>query len=164
MCVVVGRWIKLYQASARTEYICSAKWTIHNLEPHTFTHKHHRKHQCVIINKAFLCVFDHYKVIRGGDGSAGLAIRHPNGQLVKAYEWLPSSDYSEPTSTGGYYAICLDNQFSRFASKLVNIYITVIKYDQWTKYAQEIEGLQLNMQNFTVIEIPINAFFSLHSN
>lgn len=89
-------------------------------------------------------------MIRGGDGNAGLAIRHPNGQLVKAYEWLPSSDYSEPSSTGGYYAICLDNQFSRFASKLVNIYITVIKYDQWTKYAQEIEGLQLNMQNFTV--------------
>lgn len=98
----------------------------------------------------FLYIFNHQKVIRGGDGSAGLAIRHPNGQLVKAYEWLPSSDYSEPTSTGGYYAICLDNQFSRFASKLVNIYITVIKYDQWTKYAQEIEGLQLNMQNFTV--------------
>lgn len=90
------------------------------------------------------------QVIRGGDGKAGLAIRHPNGQLVKAYEWLPTSDYSEPSSTGGYYAICLDNQFSRFASKLVNIYITVIKYDQWTKYAQEIEGLQLNMQNFTV--------------
>lgn len=89
-------------------------------------------------------------MIRGGDGSAGLAIRHPNGQLVKAYEWLPSSDYSEASSTGGYYGICLDNQFSRFASKLVNIYITVIKYDQWTKYAQEIEGLQLNMQNFTV--------------
>lgn len=93
---------------------------------------------------------DQNQVIRGGDGKAGLAIRHPNGQLVKAYEWLPTSDYSEPSSTGGYYAICLDNQFSRFASKLVNIYITVIKYDQWTKYAQEIEGLQLNMQNFTV--------------
>lgn len=90
------------------------------------------------------------QVIRGGDGSAGFAVRHPNGQLVKAYEWLPSSDYSEPTSTGGYYAVCLDNQFSRFASKLVNIYMTVIKYDEWQKYAQELEGLQLNIQNFTV--------------
>lgn len=105
-----------------------------------------------ITDASIYVIYTHtfYQVIRGGDGKAGLAIRHPNGQLVKAYEWLPSSDYSEPSSTGGYYAICLDNQFSRFASKLVNIYITVIKYDQWTKYAQEIEGLQLNMQNFTV--------------
>lgn len=97
-----------------------------------------------------VCIRKIIQVIRGGDGNAGFAVRHPNGQLVKAYEWLPSSEYSEPTSTGGYYAVCLDNQFSRFASKLVNIYITVIKYDQWTKYAQEIEGLQLDMQNFTV--------------
>lgn len=89
-------------------------------------------------------------MIRGGDGNAGFAVRHPNGQLVKAYEWLPSSDYSEPAAAEGYYAVCLDNQFSRFASKLVNIYMTVIKYDEWQKYAQEIEGLQLNIQNFTV--------------
>lgn len=109
-----------------------------------------------------------FQVIRGGDGKAGLAIRHPNGQLVKAYEWLPTSDYSEPSSTGGYYAICLDNQFSRFASKLVNIYITVIKYDQWTKYAQEIEGLQLNMQNFTAtigtVERNINGMLQYQSH
>lgn len=90
------------------------------------------------------------QVIRGGDGNAGFAVRDPNGQLVKAYEWLPSSDYSAPTAIEGHYAVCLDNQFSRFASKLVNIYMTVIKYDEWQRYAQELEGLQLNIQNFTV--------------
>lgn len=104
-----------------------------------------RKHDSILKMFHFFA-----QVINGGDGKAGLAIKHPNGQLVKPYEWLPSSEYSEPSATGGYYGICLDNQFSRFASKLVNIYITVIKYDQWTKYAQEIEGLKLNMQNFTV--------------
>lgn len=82
---------------------------------------------------------------------AGFAVRHPSGNIVKPYEWLPTSDYTEQASTGGYYAICLDNQFSRFAGKLVNIYITVIKYDEWTKYAKEIEDLQLDLQNFTVI-------------
>lgn len=94
--------------------------------------------------------FEWLKVIRGGDGNAGFAVRHPNGQIVKPYQWLPSSDYSEQTSTGGYYAVCLDNQFSRFASKLVNIYITVIKYDEWDKYAKEIEALNVDIQNFTV--------------
>lgn len=90
------------------------------------------------------------QVIRGGDGMAGFAVRHPNGQVVKPYQWQPSAEYTEQASVGGYYAVCLDNQFSRFAGKLVNIYITVIKYEEWAKYAKEIEGLQLNIQNFTV--------------
>lgn len=89
-------------------------------------------------------------MIRGGDGMAGFAVRHPNGQIVQPYQWIATSAYTDAQSTGGYYAICLDNQFSRFASKTVNIYITVIKYDEWDKYTKEIEALQLNMQNFTV--------------
>ncbi|XP_055686131.1 transmembrane emp24 domain-containing protein 6 [Lutzomyia longipalpis] len=90
-----------------------------------------------------------FQVIRGGDGMAGFAVRHPNGQVVHPYQWQPSSEYSDQSSTGGYYSICVDNQFSRFAGKLVNIYITVIKYDEWDKYAKEIEELQLNIHNFT---------------
>lgn len=90
------------------------------------------------------------QVIRGGDGMAGFAVRHPDGRVVKPYQWQPSAEYTEQAAVGGYYAICLDNQFSRFAGKLVNIYITVIKYEEWAKYAKEIEGLQLNIQNFTV--------------
>jgi len=109
-----------------------------------------------------------FQVIRGGDGNAGFAVRHPNGQIVKPYQWLPSSDYNEQTSTGGYYAVCLDNQFSRFASKLVNIYITVIKYDEWDKYAKEIESLNLNMQNFSsvinTVERRINDMFLFQSH
>lgn len=81
---------------------------------------------------------------------AGFAVRHPSGQVVRPYQWQQTADYTEQSSVGGYYAICIDNQYSRFASKLVNLYITVIKYDEWSKYAEEIEGLQVNMQNFTV--------------
>jgi len=59
---------------------------------------------------------------------AGFAVRHPNGQIVHAYQWKPSAEYQDQTSSGGYYAVCVDNQFSRFAAKLVNLYITVIRY------------------------------------
>ncbi|GAB0098226.1 Transmembrane emp24 domain-containing protein [Sergentomyia squamirostris] len=90
-----------------------------------------------------------FQVIRGGDGMAGFAVRHPSGQIVHPYQWQPSSEYTDQTSTGGYYSVCVDNQFSRFAGKLVNIYITVIRYDEWDKYAKEIEELQLNIHNFT---------------
>jgi hypothetical protein len=82
---------------------------------------------------------------------AGFGVKHPNGQIVHPYQWQANSDYTDPSSTGGYYSICVDNQFSRFASKLVNLYITVVKYDDWEKFTKEIEDLNLNMANFTQV-------------
>lgn len=90
---------------------------------------------------------------------AGFAVRHPSGQIVHPYQWQANSEYTDQTSTGGYYGVCIDNQFSRFAGKLVNMYITVIKYEEWDKYAKEIEALQLDMQNFTVSENGKKFFF-----
>ncbi|XP_061398953.1 transmembrane emp24 domain-containing protein 6 [Musca vetustissima] len=90
-----------------------------------------------------------FSVVRGGDGMAGFAVRNPAGTIVKPYQWQATADYTDQVSPGGYYSVCIDNQFSRFAGKLVNIYITVVKYDAWDKYAKEIEALQLNMENFT---------------
>lgn len=81
---------------------------------------------------------------------AGFAVRHPSGQIVHPYQWRASSEYQDERSTGGYYSVCIDNQFSRFADKLVNLYITVVRYDQWEKYAKELEEINLNMENFTV--------------
>lgn len=108
-----------------------------------------------------------FSVVRGGDGMAGFAVRNPENQIVKPYQWQATADYTEQTSPGGYYSVCIDNQFSRFAGKLVNIYITVVKYDAWDKYAKEIEELQLNLQNFTVtigtVERNINDMLSYQS-
>lgn len=81
---------------------------------------------------------------------AGFAVRHPNGQIVHPYQWKASGEYQDQSSTGGYYAVCIDNQFSRFADKLVNLYLTVVRYDQWDKYTKEIEEINMNMENFTV--------------
>lgn len=91
-----------------------------------------------------------FKVLRGGDGMAGFAVRHPNGQIVHPYQWKANSEYQDQSSSGGYYAVCIDNQFSRFADKLVNLYLTVVRYDQWDKYTKEIEDINMNMENFTV--------------
>jgi len=91
------------------------------------------------------------QVIRGGDGMAGFAVKHPSGQMVHPYQWQAQSDYTDNQSTGGYYSICIDNQFSRFAAKLINLYITVVKYDDWEKFTKEIEDLNLNIQNFTQV-------------
>jgi len=69
-----------------------------------------------------------FQVLRGGDGQAGFAVRHPNGNIVHPYAWKAQSDYQETSSAGGYYGVCVDNQFSRFASKLVNLYITTFRF------------------------------------
>lgn len=81
---------------------------------------------------------------------AGFQVRDPKGTIVKPYEWQTNADYTDSAAIGGYYAVCLDNQFSRFASKLINVYLTVVRYDDWEKFTKEIESLNLNMQNFTV--------------
>ncbi|CAB0028770.1 unnamed protein product [Trichogramma brassicae] len=90
-----------------------------------------------------------FQVLRGGDGKAGFAVRSPSGQIVHPYQWRANADYQEQTSAGGYYSVCVDNQFSRFAGKLVNLYITVIRYDQWDKFSKELEAMDLSVENVT---------------
>ncbi|XP_034175523.1 transmembrane emp24 domain-containing protein 6 [Osmia lignaria lignaria] len=90
-----------------------------------------------------------FQVVRGGDGKAGFAIRNPDGIIVHPYQWVSNSDYQDTVQNAGYYSICIDNQFSRFASKLVNLYITVIRYDEWDRYSRELEELNLSVGNFT---------------
>ncbi|XP_050310753.1 transmembrane emp24 domain-containing protein B [Anthonomus grandis grandis] len=90
-----------------------------------------------------------FQVVRGGDGMAGFAVRNPKGEIVHPYQWKPSSEYQDQQSMGGYYSVCIDNQFSRFAAKLVNIYLTVVRYDMWEQYTKEVEELNMNMENFT---------------
>ncbi|XP_076244101.1 transmembrane emp24 domain-containing protein 5 [Calliopsis andreniformis] len=90
-----------------------------------------------------------FQVIRGGDGQAGFAVRNSEGVIVHPYQWLSNSDYQDTVKNAGYYSICIDNQFSRYASKLVNLYITVIRYDEWDKYARELSELNLSVENFT---------------
>lgn len=100
---------------------------------------------------------------------AGFAVRNPRGEIVHPYQWQASSDYTDGASMGGYYAVCIDNQFAKFASKMVNLYLTVIRYDEWEKYTKEIEDLNVNMNNFTVctcerkraMDVVVNVFFYL---
>lgn len=92
---------------------------------------------------------------------AGFAVRHPTGQLVHPYQWKANSEYQDQHSTGGYYSVCIDNQFSRFAGKMVNLYLTVVRYDLWDKYTKEVEELNMNMENFTVSTYLQNIFMGL---
>ena len=87
----------------------------------------------------------------GGDGNIGVAVRQPSGTIVHNYAWKPNAEYEEENAIGGYYSVCLDNQFSRFSGKLVNLYMTTFKYDEWEEMAKEIEvsGTLVNGNNIS---------------
>merc|ERR1711913_12669 len=91
-----------------------------------------------------------YQVLKGGDGAIGMAVRNPQMKVVHPYAWKASSEYEESDIvSGGYYSVCLDNQFSRFSAKLVNLYLTTFRYDEWEKFSQELQDMDITVENFT---------------
>ncbi|XP_064077846.1 transmembrane emp24 domain-containing protein 5-like [Macrobrachium nipponense] len=94
-------------------------------------------------------IYVNMQVLKGGDGMAGLAVRNPQGEIVHPYTWKQSSEYEEVAKTGGYYGVCIDNQFSRFSGKLINLYMTTFRYDIWEQYTKELEELDISVNNFT---------------
>merc|ERR1739838_1287333 len=90
-----------------------------------------------------------YQVLKGGDGAIGFAVRDPQQKVVHPYAWKASSEYEENSSKGGYYSVCLDNQFSKFSAKLVNLYLTTFRYDEWEKFSAELQDMDVTVENFT---------------
>merc|ERR1712168_522356 len=91
-----------------------------------------------------------YQVLKGGDGNIGMAVRNPQMKVVHPYAWKASSEYEESDiPSGGYYSVCLDNQFSRFSAKLVNLYLPTFRYDEWEKFSQELQDMDVTVENFT---------------
>ncbi len=54
---------------------------------------------------------------------------------------------------------CLNLQFSKFAAKLVNLYITTFRYDEWEKFAQELQVIWRDEIFWTLI---FSVFNSIH--
>jgi hypothetical protein len=91
-----------------------------------------------------------FQVMRGGDNQAGFAIRNPHGQFVMPYVWKPHAEFDEASvQSPGYYSLCIDNTGSRFASKLVSLYVASFKRDEWEKYIQELTDAEVTVGNFT---------------
>ena len=79
------------------------------------------------------------QVLKGGDNKIGVAVRDPGGKVVLPYKWQASAEYEEASAEAGYWSVCLDNQFSKFSAKLVNLYLTTFRYDEWEKFAEDLQ-------------------------
>lgn len=51
----------------------------------------------------------------------------------------------------GYYQFCIDNSLSRFASKLVSLYVAAYRRHEWESYIEELSAADVTVSNFTVI-------------
>ncbi|MCL4127900.1 UNVERIFIED_CONTAM: hypothetical protein GTU68_000207 [Idotea baltica] len=94
-------------------------------------------------------IYINMQVLKGGDGNAGMGVRNPANEIIHNYSWKQNDEYEETSEAGGYYSVCLDNQFSRFAGKLVNLYITTFRGTIMEKYTAETEELDIGVNNFT---------------
>ena len=82
------------------------------------------------------------QVLKGGDNKIGVAVKKPNSQIALPYKWQSNAEYEEPSAEAGYWSVCLDNQFSKFSAKLVNLYLTTFRYDEWEKFAEDLQVSQ----------------------
>lgn len=91
-----------------------------------------------------------FQVMRGGDSKAGFLIRDPTGATILPYKWSENAEHEESSvHNGGYYQFCIDNSLSRFASKLVSLYVASYKRDEWDKYISELTANDVVVSNFT---------------
>lgn len=80
-----------------------------------------------------------------------MAVKRPDGSIALPYKWQSVSEYEEPSAVEGYWSVCLDNQFSKFSAKLVNLYLTTFRYDEWERFAEELNELDMSVGNFTSV-------------
>lgn len=91
-----------------------------------------------------------FQVMRGGDQKAGFVVRDPLGGFTLPYQWSESADVDETAvQSEGYYQFCIDNTHSRFASKLVSLYVASFKRDEWENFIGELSGLEVTVGNVT---------------
>ncbi|XP_060071408.1 transmembrane emp24 domain-containing protein 6-like [Ylistrum balloti] len=91
-----------------------------------------------------------FEVLRGGtERLIDVVIRNPTNFIVEGHYGKPEIVIQHLVEIAGVYTICVDNTFSRMASKLVYVYIITFVPAEWTKYVQEIEDMDMTVSNFT---------------
>ncbi|XP_060552557.1 transmembrane emp24 domain-containing protein 6-like isoform X4 [Ruditapes philippinarum] len=92
-----------------------------------------------------------FEVIYGGDTRINAYLRNPvNPGYIDSVEYQGVGTLMHHAQFTGPYAICLDNTMSRMASKLVYVFLVTYVEEEWSKYRQEIEEVELTVSNFTV--------------
>ncbi|XP_059142087.1 transmembrane emp24 domain-containing protein 3-like [Physella acuta] len=90
-----------------------------------------------------------YEVLKGGDNKVDFYIRDHEWRVIEVQNFQTSGSISLDNVVAGTYAVCVDNAFSRFGSKLVYIYIVTFVMHEWVAFQQELGEVQLLAANFS---------------
>ncbi|XP_061162354.1 transmembrane emp24 domain-containing protein 6-like [Saccostrea echinata] len=90
-----------------------------------------------------------FEVLRGGDRSINVVLIDPHYQIIQHLPYQTDGKIDHVAVMYGAYQLCFDNTASRFAGKLVYIYIVTYVTEEWTKYLEEIQSVSASVNNFT---------------
>ncbi|XP_033763710.1 transmembrane emp24 domain-containing protein 6-like [Pecten maximus] len=91
-----------------------------------------------------------FEVLRSsGERLIDVVVKDPTVFIVEAHYAKSEITIQHKVALAGVYTICIDNTFSRMASKLVYVYLITFVPSEWTKYVQEIEDMNMAVSNFT---------------
>ncbi|XP_014781875.1 uncharacterized protein LOC106877479 [Octopus bimaculoides] len=91
-----------------------------------------------------------YEILRGGDKNIDFFFRRPQGDIAYSQLWQSRGTYSQEDSKEGVHAICFDNSYSHFSSKLVNFYFSAYIHGEILAYFENIEQVGVAVANISV--------------
>ncbi|XP_045163996.1 transmembrane emp24 domain-containing protein 5-like isoform X5 [Mercenaria mercenaria] len=90
-----------------------------------------------------------FEVLNGGDRKLELRVYSPTVNMIGHVDLREMGGFESEIADTGPYAICLDNSMSRMASKLVYVFLVTYVEEEWSRYRQEIEDVELTVSNFS---------------
>jgi hypothetical protein len=76
-------------------------------------------------------------------------IRGPNGLILDSHQWTREGSTDKQIEVEGIYAVCIDNTFSRFSSKLVYFYLVTYVIDEWQRFTKDLQEFDISVENVT---------------
>ncbi|KAK3795399.1 hypothetical protein RRG08_000710 [Elysia crispata] len=92
--------------------------------------------------------YTRYEVLKGGDKVVDFYIRDSTGAILNQTTG-PDGFFSFHNVSGGVLAMCIDNVFDHYGFKVVYVYMVSIVMQEWIKYHEELEKVNVLASNFS---------------
>lgn len=90
-----------------------------------------------------------FNVLKGADKNIDIVIKEPNGYELGKRLWTNKGSFDKKIEKSGIYSICIDNSSSRFASKLVYIYLMTYAVQEWMTFTTDLSNFEDQIGNVT---------------
>ncbi|GFO05724.1 transmembrane emp24 domain-containing protein [Plakobranchus ocellatus] len=100
-----------------------------------------------------------FEVLKGVERDVDFYLRGRSGEVLQ-HKTGTDGFLHQKAMNEGVYAVCIDNVFDRYGYKVVYVYIVTLVMQDWLKYQEELQKIELMAKNFSVslstVETSIN--------